>query len=191
MLAQSAEQCAARDCKLYCLTSAELGAGVLGRERGRGGLNALLITFPAFILSCLSNWKGNFQTQESAKLRSFQKMPCSLHTNQTNMAQAANYSCVATDETGVECSGSFSFMSLHTVHPSIANHWGTEEASTVLPLQATSSKTPQSSIKYETFLVSPMSIAFDFLSRQCERVAGRVSVHTRLAWLWKKIGMLL
>lgn len=54
MLAQSAEQCGVRDCKLYCLTSAELGAGVLGRERGRG-LNVSLITFPAFILSCLSN----------------------------------------------------------------------------------------------------------------------------------------
>lgn len=54
MLARSAEQRGVRDCKLYCLTSAELGPGALGRERERG-LNVLLITFPAFILSCLSN----------------------------------------------------------------------------------------------------------------------------------------
>lgn len=183
MLARSAEQRGVHDCKLYCLTSAELGAGVLGRERGRG-LNVLLITFPAFILSCLSNSKGNFQTQESAKLSFFQKMLCSLLTNQTNMVRAANYSCIATDKTGVKCSCSFSFMSVHTVHPSTGNHGARDETlHRVLPLQAMSSKTPQSSIKSETFLVSPISIAFDFLSRQGERVTGRESVHTRLAWL--------
>lgn len=142
--------------------------------------------FPVFILSCLSSWKGDFQTQESAKLHFFQKMPCSLHTSQTNMVQAANYTCVTTDKTGAKCSSS-SFMSVHTVHPSIANQQATDEIlHRVIPLQATSSKTPQSSIKSETFLVSPISIAFDFLSRQCERVTGRESVHTRLAWLRKK-----
>ena len=185
MLALSAEQRGVRDCKLYCLTSAELRAGVLG------GFNVLLIAFPVFILSCLSNWKGNFQTQESAKLRFFQKMLCSLHTRQTNMVQAANYFCVTTDKTGAKCSSS-SFTPVHTVHPSIADHWATDEIlHRVIPLQTTSSKTPQSSITSETFLVSPISVAFDFLSRQCERVTGRESVHTRLAWLRKKIGMLL
>lgn len=174
------------DCKLYCLTSAELGAG------GLGGFNVLLITFPVFILSCLSNRKGNFQTQESAKLCFFQKMSCSLHTSQTNMVQAANYSCVTADKTGAKCRSSSSFTSVHMVHPSIANHRTTDEIlHRVIPLQATSSKIPQSSIKSETFLVSPISVAFDFLSRQCERVTGRESVHTRLAWLRKKIGMLL
>lgn len=83
-------------------------------------------------------------------------------------------------------------MSVHMVHPSTANHQDTDETlHRVLPLQTTSSKTPQSSIKSETFLVSPISIAFDFLSRQCERVTGRENVHTRLAWLCEKIGMLL
>lgn len=184
----SAEQRGVRDCKLYCLTSAELGAGVWGWG---GGVNVLLITFPVFILSCLSNWKGNFQTQESAKLRFFQKMSCCLHACQTNMVQAANYSRVSAGKTGAKCSSS-SFMSVHTVCPSIANHRATDEIlHRVIPLQVTGSKNPQSSIKSETFLVSPISVAFDFLSRQCERVTGRESVHTRLAWLRKKIGMLL
>lgn len=103
------------------------------------------------------------------------------------MVQAANYSCIATDKTGVKCSCSFSFMSVHMVHPSIADHRATDDTlHRVLPLQATSSKNPQSSIKSETLLVSPISIAFDFLSRQCERVTGMESVHTRLAWLRKK-----
>lgn len=60
------------------------------------------------------------------------------------------------------------------------------KSSTVIPLQATSYKTPQNSIKYETFLVSPISIVLDFLFRRNERVTGRQSVHTRLAWLRKK-----
>lgn len=182
MLALSAEQHGVHDCKLYCLTSAELGAGAWGA----GGVNVLLIMFPVFILSCLSNWKGDFQTKESAKLRFFQKMPCSLHTSQTNMVQAANYTCVTTDKTGAKCSSS-SFMSVHMIHPSIANQQATDEIlHRVIPLQATSSKNPQISIKSETFLVSPISIVFDFLSRQCERVTGRESVRTRLAWLRKK-----
>lgn len=38
---------------------------------------------------------------------------------------------------------------------------------------ATSSTNPQSLIKSETFLVSPISVPFDFLCRQCERVTKR------------------